>query len=344
MTSRRRRLGISALAVCGLLVGICSALVAARAATRSASEAPFSSDIPSRIVQFADVKLRLIYDPKAFSLPDREIDEWVLRSARATAAFFGRFPARDVTIAIQAGKGRDVQEGEATWDPKPRIRILLGRDTSSAQLKHNSTMVHEMAHLGFPDMDDAHLWLHEGLATYVEAVARAQAREIQPAQMWGWLAYIAKQGLPSEDEKSGLERTADEDRRYYGGALFWLSADIEIRKRTSNRYGVRDAIRAISNAGGNLAVDWTPQQALRIGDEAVGVPVLNELFATWRKKPVAPDLAALWQSLGVEADGVKTRLVNSAPLADIRRAITAQPTTPVLLRQPSLLYEAQSRQ
>ena len=73
----------------------------------------------------------------------------------------------------------------------------------------------------------------------------AQAREIQPAQMWGWLAHVAQQGLPDENEQRGLDRTRSEDRRYYGGALFWLTADVEIRKRTANRFGARDAIRAI---------------------------------------------------------------------------------------------------
>lgn len=339
MTARRGNLTLLVLAMAGLLAAI---PVALRAATRSA-DAIFSDSLPSRTLTFSDAKLRVIYDPAAFTLPEREIDDWVLRSARATAAFFGRFPTREVTIAIVPGKGRDVQEGEATFDPMPRIRIVLGRDTSAGLLKRNSTMVHEMAHLGFPDLDEAHLWLHEGLATYVEAVARAQAREIAPAQMWGWLATIAKQGLPGDDEKRGLERTKDEDRRYYGGALYWLTADVEIRKRTNNRFGVRDAIRAILASGGTLAVDWTPQKALRIGDEAVGVPALTELFATWRNTPVAPDLDALWQSLGVEANGLKTTLVNTAPLSDIRRAITAQPTTPVLLRQPAMLYEATSR-
>lgn len=339
MTSGRAKLTLLLLAIAGLMAGIPAALVAA---TRS-NDAPFNADLPSRTLTIANAKLRVIYDPGQFSVTEHDIDEWVLRSARATAAFFGRFPTREVAIAIVPGRGRDVQEGEATYDPSPRIRIVLGRDTTAAQLKANSTMVHEMAHLGFPDMDEAHLWLHEGLATYVEAVARAQAREIAPAQMWGWLAMIARQGMPGDSEKRGLERTRDEDRRYYGGALFWLSADVEIRKRTANRFGVRDAIRAILASGGTLAADWTPQRALRTGDDAVGVPVLTELFATWRNTPVAPDLDALWKSLGVEANGLKTTLVNTAPLADIRRAITAQPATPLLLRQPALLYEAKSR-
>jgi hypothetical protein len=328
--------------ICALIVGVPLVALAARAATRS-QDAPFSPAVPSKPLSFGDTKITLFYDPANFKIPERDIEEWVLRSARATAAFYGRFPVKDVAIAIQAGRGRDIMEGEATYDPKARIRIVLGREMSPERLKRDSTMVHEMAHLGFPDMDDAHLWLHEGLATYVEYVARAQAREIKPVEMWARLTRIMEQGLPSENERRGLEKTRDEDRRYYGGALFWLTADVEIRKRTGNARGVQDAIRAIFNAGGSLAIDSTPEAVMKQGDEAVGVKVLSELFPTWRKTAVTPDLEKLWQSLGVEAEGTKVKLVNEAPLSNIRRAITAQPEKPMLLKPPALLYEAKSR-
>ncbi|MDX2205777.1 MAG: hypothetical protein NW223_23705 [Hyphomicrobiaceae bacterium] len=330
------------LVVCALALAVPLVGLAARAATRS-TDAPFSAAVPSRPVHFGDTRITLYYDPANFKISERDIDEWVLRSARATASFFGRFPAKDVAIALQPGRGRDIMEGEATYDPKPRIRLVLGREMTRERLKRDSTLVHEMAHLGFPDMDDAHLWLHEGLATYVEYVARAQAREIKPAEMWARLALIAQQGLPAENERQGLERTRDEDRRYYGGALFWLVADVEIRKRTGNGRGVQDAIRAIFNAGGTLAIDTTPEEVMKQGDRAVGVPVLSELFPTWRKTAVSPDLDSLWQSLGIEPNGSRTRLVNSAPLADVRRAITAQPERPILLKSPALLYEAKMR-
>ena len=328
--------------VFALLVGVPLVGLAARAATRT-SDAPFSASVPSRQIALGANRFTLFYDPANFKIPEQDIEEWVLRSARAAAAFYGRFPAQDVAIAIQPGKGRDIMEGEATYDPKPRIRIVLGHEMTAERLKRDSTMVHEMAHLGFPDMDDAHLWLHEGLATYVEYVARAQAREIKPAEMWGRLTRIMQQGLPAENESRGLDRTRDEDRRYYGGALFWLTADIEIRKRTNNARGVQDAIRGIFDAGGSLAVESTPEDIMRLGDEAVGVTVLSELFPTWRKTAVSPDLDSLWQALGIAPDGLRTKLADDAPLSGIRKAITAQPERPILLKPSALLYEAKSR-
>ena len=328
----------AALIILALVVGLPAVSLAARQ-----NDAPFAANVPSRVLMFGESRLRLHYDPAQFTIPEREINDWVLRSARSAAGFFGRFPVPEVSIAIQPGRGRTISEGEATANPRPRIRIVLGREMTVAQLKRDSTMVHEMAHLGFPDIDDKHLWLHEGFATYVESIARAQLREVRPADVWGHFTRIMAQGLPAEDEKRGLDRTRDEDRRYYGGALFWLTADIEIRQRTDNKRGVQDAIRAILAAGGTLSVEWSPERALAIGDQAVGIPVLQPLFATWRQKAVSPDLDALWKSLGVSRTEGRTTLQADAPLAHIRNAITAQPPTPLLLRAPAMLYEASGR-
>jgi hypothetical protein len=39
-------------------------------------------------------------------------------------------------------------------------------------------MVHEMVHTALPDMPDRYAWLSEGLAVYVEPVARVQAGDL----------------------------------------------------------------------------------------------------------------------------------------------------------------------
>jgi hypothetical protein len=45
-----------------------------------------------------------------------------------------------------------------------------------------------------------------------------------------------------------------------------------------------------------------------------------------RDAPYSPDLSELWQSLGVIVREGRTRFNDSAPLAQIRRAITAPPS------------------
>ena len=328
-----------------ILVFVLAAVVVM--APQTSARAPGAKASPSGIVvktlAYGDSRLVLSYAPSDFRLSEKEIVDWVLRSARATATYFGRFPVAEVRIALAPAEGADVGEGEAWASPDARIRVFVGRNTESAALMADSTMVHEMTHLAFPDLDDSHLWLHEGIATYVEAVASAQAGEKSARAVWAHLMEEVPQGLPGAKDK-GLDNTPSDDRRYWGGAMFCLLADVEIRRRTTNRFGLRDALRAILEAGGTLSTTWEVERALDIGDRAVGVPVLREAYAAWKERSVSPDLGALWRALGVSKtrdDGV--RLVADAPLASIRDAITAQPDRPLLLVGPKLLYEAQRR-
>lgn len=290
-------------------------------------------------LQFGKTRLVVNFTPTEFKITEQDIVDWVLRSARATATFFGRFPVAEVRISIIATGGDDVGGAIASASPDARIRIGVGRRITARTLKGDSTLVHEMTHLGFPDMDEVHLWLHEGIATYVETIARAQAGEIAPAAVWARFAEEMPLGLPEQDDR-GLYDTPKEDRRYWGGAMFCLVADVEIRRRTQNRYGLEHALRAVLEAGGTLAKMWEIERVLDIADRAVGVPVLRELFPTWKDKSVAPDLDHLWAELGVRKSGSGgVRLVDTAALSPIRRAITEPPARPLLLVGPSLLYE-----
>ena len=46
-------------------------------------------------------------------------------------------------------------------------------------------LVHELVHHGMPNLADEHHWMEEGLATYVEPIARAQAGELERADGMG---------------------------------------------------------------------------------------------------------------------------------------------------------------
>jgi hypothetical protein len=306
--------------------------------TSSPTLGPARSGTVVKELRFGQSRLVVSFVPSEFRLSEQEFVDWVLRSARATATFLGRFPVAEVRISLEATGGEDVGDGVAWASPDARIRIAVGRKITAATLKGDSTLVHEMTHLGFPDLDEAHLWLHEGIATYVEAIARAQAGETTPAKVWAHFVEEMPQGLPERGDH-GLNDTPNVDRRYWGGAMFCLMADVEIRRRTHNRFGLKHALRAVLEAGGTLKDTWEIERVLDVADRAVGVPVLSELFPAWKDRSVAPDLDRLWAELGVRKVSDAIRLVDSAPLAAIRRAITEPPPHPILLAGPLLLRE-----
>jgi hypothetical protein len=153
------------------------------------------------------------------------------------------------------------------------ILFFLGTDLGMSQTRRSWELVHEMVHLGFPTMPRRHLWAEEGLATYVEPIARARAGDLSAEKVWADFVRGLPLGLPRQGDE-GLDRTHTWARTYWGGAVFWLLADVEIRRRNGNRLGLETALRSLIAHGGSIAERWPLLRALELGDRAVGVAVL----------------------------------------------------------------------
>ncbi|MBV8146520.1 MAG: hypothetical protein JO184_16105 [Gammaproteobacteria bacterium] len=268
--------------------------------------------------------LRVQLDRDAFGAGAPAILQWVQRSADIVARYYGRFPAATATLRLVAQSGDGVHGGKTFANPDAYIRVQLGREVTAEQLSADWVLVHEMTHLALPDTGEEHAWLSEGLATYVEGIARVQAGNRSEADVWAEEMRSMPRGLPEPGDR-GLDHTHSWGRTYWGGAMFCLLADVDIRKRTQLRFGLQQALRAILRESGGLATDWPIERVLRTGDAAVGTHTLEELYAGMKEQPVTPDLTALWRELGVMADGSSVRLLEDAPLAPVRRAIMRAP-------------------
>jgi hypothetical protein len=253
-----------------------------------------------------------------FDLGEAALLDWITSSARAVAAYYGTFPVRDAQLFVHAARGGGVHGGHTEGGAVPRIDISVGLRATADDLRRNWSLAHELVHLALPDLARSHHWLEEGLASYVEPIARARAGLLEEADVWReWLENLGL-GLPEAGDR-GLDHTPTWGRTYWGGALFCFRADLEIREQTSGRFELRDALRGILAQGGNLTVDWPIERVLRAGDAATGVSVLEPLYAQLKDSPVGYDLDRAWRELGVSEQGGELRFDEAAPLASIRR-------------------------
>src|SRR5215203_5692385 len=268
--------------------------------------------------------IHVAFAPGDIALPPEKLLGWIRMSARAVASYYGRFPVASLRLLLVPVDGGRIRGG-TTWGYRgAAIRIPLGRDSTEEVLRRDWVMVHEMVHTALPDMPDRYAWLSEGLAVYVEPVARVQAGDLMAREIWQAMMRDMPKGLPQAGDQ-GLDNTPTWGRKYWGGAMFCLLADIEIRKRTNNRLGLQDAMRGVLAAGGNHEQDWPIERILATADKAVGVDVLTRLHNEMGPKPVTPDLAALWRDLGLKRIGEDIEFDDTAPLAAIRKAITQAP-------------------
>jgi hypothetical protein len=286
-----------------------------------------SSDSSSRTMTIAagSATARVDFDDTDFAHGTAPLRTWVERSMQIVAGYYGTFPVKDVHIHIVPVSGEGVQGGTTWGAPEALIRVRVGRKVDEDELLNDWVLVHEMVHLALPDLGEKHAWLSEGLSTYVEGIARVQAGNQTAVEVWSGLVSSMPKGLPKEGDE-GLDRTHTWGRTYWGGALFCLIADVNIRTGTQNKAGLQNALRAVARESGGLIVDdWPIERVLETGDKAVGGRVLQDLYDQMKEKPVAPDLEALWKRLGIERSGETVTLRDDAPLAAVRDAIMQRP-------------------
>jgi hypothetical protein len=302
------------------LISACVLLTVSSAGATPAADAATMMRVPGGMIE-----ITLPSEPMRLSSAD--LLAWVKDSAGAVSEYYGHFPVPHLSLQIRAGRGSRVGRGVTYPRDGGLIRVTVGAEAQVDDLKQDWVLTHEMTHLAFPNMPDQQHWIEEGLATYVEPVARAQVGRLPAAEVWREFIRDMPQGEPAEDD-AGLDHTPTWGRTYWGGAIFCLLADVEIRGRTNNRRGLQDALRAILDHGGAITQDWEITKALAIGDKATGTTVLEDLYRKMRDKPAPVDLDQIWKRLGLGLQDGRVTFNDQARDSAIRRAITSKDGTP----------------
>lgn len=257
------------------------------------------------------------------SVSKADLAVYVRDAAKAVTAYYGTFPIHKTVINFVPSDDDGIGFGTSTYDDDEDygvVTINIGENTTRRNLRSSWTLTHELMHLAFPVVSHHKRWLSEGIATYVEPIGRMRIGNLSPEEVWGDLLTNLPKGLPRQGE-GGLRSARNFDRIYWGGALYCLLADVEIRQRTNNRVGLEDALRSIAKQGGTAASNWDAEEAVQAGDKGLGISVLHPLYTKMGEQPVSIDVPAYLRKLGVVKSGETVAFDDRAPLAAIRHAI-----------------------
>ncbi len=278
----------------------------------------------TRTLTRADAAIELAILPGRLALDDAAIDHWIDLSARAIDAYYGHFPVKRLLLVMApVSFGGETPEGRTLAGGGATILLGVSERMTAADTARDWVLTHEMTHLASPSLPRTQHWLEEGIATYVEPIARSVVGTITAEEMWRGLIDGIPNGQPAEGDR-GLDNTHTWGRTYWGGAMFCFVADVEIRKRTQNRASLATALRGVLDGLGNAEIRASIDDVVRAGDRAIGVPVLEELHARMGEKAETIDLAKMWSDLGIRDSKGKITFDDAAPSAAIRRAMTAK--------------------
>lgn len=292
------------------------------AALDDASYAAFGplevADVPA-----GDGSVRLAVAPRGLGVDFEAAQAWARDSAGALAAYYGgHLPARRTLLVLMQGTGNNTR-GLTLGGGGPGILIRAADTVGPSTTRDDWVVTHELVHANFPDLGWQHAWLSEGLATYIEPIARARVGLVSEAKVWRDLLDGTPQGLPRAGDQ-GLERTRTWGRTYWGGALFCLVADVTLREQSGNRRSLDDILLAIGKTSATDEDRWSIEQVLAQAEQATGSQVVRELYERLALRPGTVDLAQLFARLGVRAQGSSVAFDEHAPLAAIRHSIAAR--------------------
>jgi hypothetical protein len=164
--------------------------------------------------------------------------------------------------------------------------------------------------------------VQEGSATWIEPIARAQAGDLAVSEVWREAIDGMPKGMPLAGT-GGMDGTHEWGRLYWGGAIFWLEAEIAIYRQSGGRFFLCDALRAVNRASGGSSADWSPEEMMTVGDKATGTTALTTLYERFSSRAFDGNLADLFKRLGVAAEpSGSIRFDQTAELAPLTRLIT----------------------
>lgn len=257
---------------------------------------------------------------------DAVLKRWVEEALRSAATLYGKFhkPRLHVAVVPVGPSFRPVAFGLVRRGGGPSVMLLVHENAGVEELVRDWTATHEFTHLGLPRMYSEDRWIAEGFATYYQEVLRARSGLITPEEAWGALARGFERGRyrgtrrPLWEDSLGFRSVG---RIYWAGTAYMLDADIRLRQ---NGTSLDRAIENFQARWQHTKTAWHGRRVTRGLDLVSGEDVAAELAEEYGSMRRYPDTDALLARLGVSLgpDG-NAVFDDGAPLAEIRRAITA---------------------
>ena len=292
-----------------------------------------SDDSIIRQVEVAGAQLHVEIRQPVSDEKAEELVEWIESTAQNVNLTYGRFPnpaAKIIVIPSERSAWRDdaaVTFGRVTRNRGETVELFVNAERPISEYYEDWTATHEFSHLMLPLLSQRYRWISEGFATYYQNVLMARAGQYTPEFAWQKLTDGFDRGRASRPELSPNQAAAGgiggaRMKIYWSGAAIALLADIELRRRSGGSESLDTVLDQLQQCCLPSGRRWSGQDLFRKLDTFVDSPVFMPLYRKYADKSGFPALESELRELGIVPGASGVRLLNEAPLADIRGEIT----------------------
>jgi hypothetical protein len=264
-----------------------------------------------------------------WSIDEAAVERWLRRTIEITANGPVDTQAKRLHVILVPVEdaASPVPFGTVTRGGEGSVLLFVSSRASEQELVGDWVLPHELSHLFIPYVPSAHAWFSEGLASYYQEVLRARAGVISAEMALHNLARAMRSaaqegtGRLLEEESRAMHQTYAYRPVYWGGAAYFLMADVELRRLSQGASSLDSVLTALQRERAHTR-SWTLEALVARMDELAGVRVFSQLADVCLARPF-PEVEPTLLQLGVPAPGNEPSLEDAAPLAAIGRAIFA---------------------
>lgn len=246
------------------------------------------------------------------------LERWLSGAVRTAAQSDGRFPASLLQVIVVSEQGGNEPFGSIARGGGASVLMFVPNSYDAEQLRTDWVLPHELSHMLLPFVERDDAWFPEGLATYYQELLRARAGVLSQAQalhnLGSAMRSAAREGTGRTlcDESRGMHQTRAYRAVYWGGAAYWLLADVTLRQRTQGKRTVDQLLSSIRN-NARLTPPYRASELIERLDQLSGTTVFGELAAQCERAPFPDYEQALRVLAAPEEHALRDALFSSNP-------------------------------
>lgn len=259
----------------------------------------------------------------------KEVLRWIDSSTDALISVYGRLPRSSLRIEVSpiSMYSKDsIPWAQVTRGDPDTVKFYIDAMASEEDLVNNWTSYHELSHLLIPYRGWGDMWFSEGLASYYQNLLQVRAGVIDEQTMWQKLHDGFERGLdnPRPDlTLAELSPTMRENRSfmrvYWSGALYFLEADIELRKRSDGAITLDSVLGELNKCCRDKSM--SAPQIVSALDSIAKSTLFSDLFDKARASRAIPSAEDLLSELGIAVEGGTVSFIQDHTGTFLRRGI-----------------------
>ena len=184
-----------------------------------------------------------------------KLKSWMTSVGDTVSLLYGELPRDEIRIALKPYPSRSAVPFARVLRNEPEgVLFYINPDYPIEDFISDWTAYHELSHLFIPYPGIADIWFSEGLASYYQNILQVRAGLLTPEQARQKLSAAFGRGRDDDDhadlslgELSAVMRERHAFMRvYWSGALYFLDADIRLR-RLDNPMTLDDVLREFAS-------------------------------------------------------------------------------------------------